>query len=446
MPLNSLLSGHNRTQIIKKNVVGSFIIKGISIAISLVLVPMTLGYVSSEIYGVWLTLSSILHWLNYMDVGFTLGLKNRLAEALAEENYAKGKSLVSTTYFMMVIIFIPLTILLFTYSPYINWCSLMNISPIYSKDVLHTIQLLFIFVALQMIFNVLVAVVAAYQKVAFSSLFNVVGQAGALIVIFLMTKFVPPSLPYLTLAFSLMPILVICTFSIFLYRGRFKKVAPTFKSVNLTYIRDLWSLGARFFIIQVQMIILYQTTNILISNMDGPDAVTQYNIAYKVLNVVIMIFTIILNPLWPAFTDAYTRNEYTWMNRVYHKMTLVFLGVSAIIIIIVLFSPFIFHLWIGNKVSIPFPLTISIAVYTIIYCWDSFQVNLINGVGAIKLQTYVTLIGLVLHIPLSIFLGRQIGTYGVLASMCIINTIYALFFTIQIHKILKKKAKGIWIE
>lgn len=446
MPLNSLLSGHNRTQIIKKNVAGSFIIKGISIAISLVLVPMTLGYVSSEIYGVWLTLSSILHWLNYMDVGFTLGLKNRLAEALAEENYVKGKSLVSTTYFMMVIIFIPLTILLFTFSPYINWCSLMNISPIYSKDVLHTIQLLFIFVALQMIFNVLVAVVAAYQKVALSSLFNVVGQAGALIVIFLMTKFVPPSLPYLTLAFSLMPILVICTFSIFLYRGRFKKVAPTFKSVNLTYIRDLWSLGARFFIIQVQMIILYQTTNILISNMDGPDAVTQYNIAYKVLNVVIMIFTIILNPLWPAFTDAYTRKEYTWMNRVYHKMTLVFLGVSAIIIIIVLFSPFIFHLWIGNKVSIPFPLTISIAVYTIIYCWDSFQVNLINGVGAIKLQTYVTLIGLVLHIPLSIFLGRQIGTYGVLASMCIINTIYALFFTIQIHKILKKKAKGIWIE
>ena len=77
--------GSERSATIKKNIFWSLIIKGISILVSLMLVPMTLGYVSVEIYGVWLTISSILHWLTYMDVGFTLGLKNRLAEALAKE-------------------------------------------------------------------------------------------------------------------------------------------------------------------------------------------------------------------------------------------------------------------------------------------------------------------------------------------------------------------------
>ena len=58
------------------------------------------------------------------------------------------------------------------------------------------------------------------------------------------------------------------------------------------------------------MIVLYQATNILISHIDGPNAVTQYNIAYKVLNVIVMVYSIFLSPLWPAFTDAYTQKDF----------------------------------------------------------------------------------------------------------------------------------------
>lgn len=50
-------------------------IKCISIAVSFFLVPLTLGYVDSELYGIWLTLSSIITWLQFMDIGFTNGLK-----------------------------------------------------------------------------------------------------------------------------------------------------------------------------------------------------------------------------------------------------------------------------------------------------------------------------------------------------------------------------------
>ena len=71
---------------------------------------------------------------------------------------------------------------------------------------------------------------------------------------------------------------------------------------------------------------------------------------------------------------------------------------------------------------------------------------LINGIGTVKLQTYIVLIGLILHIPLSIFLGQFIAMHGVILSMSIINIIYSIFFTIQIRKILSQKATGIWIK
>ena len=200
----------------------------------------------------------------------------------------------------------------------------------------------------------------------------------------------------------------------------------------------------KFFIIQIQQIVLYQATNLLISHLDGPEAVTQYNISYKLLNVVVMVYTIILTPLWPAYTDAYAKKDFMWMNSIYKKMKSIFLLLFALIIVITLLSPLLYHVWVGDKVSIPLILTASISVYTLIHCWDSLQVMLINGIGTVKLQSYVIFIGLILHIPLSLFLGQYIGLYGVIASMCIINLIYASFFTVQIKKLLSQTATGIW--
>lgn len=445
--LNKILNSKNsRTKAIKQNIAGSLLVKGISIATSLILVPLTLGYVSSEIYGIWLTISSILYWLTYMDVGFTLGLKNRLAEAIAQKDFDRGRSLVSTTYFIMTVIFVPLTVLLLLISPHIDWCAFLNVDIAYQAEVTKTIQILFVFVALQMISNVFIAVVAAFQKVALSSLFNVIGQLFALIIIFIMTRCIPPALPNLAIAYSMMPILVVIVASVIFFKGKFRQVSPTIKNINIKYTKDLGGLGVKFFIIQIQMIVLYQATNILISHIDGPNAVTQYNIAYKVLNVIVMVYSIFLSPLWPAFTDAYTQKDFVWMNSIYRKMTYVFYFLCIAVTCTVFASPILYKIWIGDKVDIPFVLTCSIALYTIIHCWDSLQVILINGVGSVKLQTYVVLIGLVLHIPLSLFLGHFVGILGIILSMCIINLIYSTFFTIQIRKILSQKATGIWIK
>ena len=264
--LNKILNSKNsRTKAIKQNIAGSLLVKGISIATSLILVPLTLGYVSSEIYGIWLTISSILYWLTYMDVGFTLGLKNRLAEAIAQKDFDRGRSLVSTTYFIMTVIFVPLTVLLLLISPHIDWCAFLNVDIAYQAEVTKTIQILFVFVALQMISNVFIAVVAAFQKVALSSLFNVIGQLFALIIIFIMTRCIPPALPNLAIAYSMMPILVVIVASVIFFKGKFRQVSPTIKNINIKYTKDLGGLGVKFFIIQIQMIVLYQATNILIS-------------------------------------------------------------------------------------------------------------------------------------------------------------------------------------
>ena len=89
-------------------------------------------------------------------------------------------------------------------------------------------------------------------------------------------------------------------------------------------------------------------------------------------------------------------------------------------------------------------MTVTVAFYVMINSWDSLQVNMINGIGAIKLQTYVTLIGLILHIPLSLFLSQYFGAVGVVLSMVLINIIYSYVITSQINKLLNNRAQGVW--
>ena len=441
-----LFQGNARSVAVKKNIIASLLVKGVSIAVSLLLVPLTLGYVSSELYGIWLTLSSIMLWLNFFDVGFTLGLKNKLTEAIALEQWERGKALVSTTYFMMIAIFVPLCIILEMMIPAVDWAAFLNVDSCYNPDIQRAMYILVLCFCLQMIVNVLTAVVAAFQKVALSSAFPVIGQVLSLVAIFILTKCCPPSLYVLSIAISVMPIIVIVAASVILFSSRFKRVAPSAASVDRRYIKDLFGLGFKFFIIQMQIVIMFQTTNILISNLSGPNDVTAYNIAYKYISVGLMLFNIILSPLWPAFTDAYTRKDYAWMNGIYAKMKRLWALTAVAIVGMVAVSPLVYSVWIGDRAEVPMIMTIVVGIYTILHSWDSLQVTLINGIGCVKLQSYITVVGLVCHIPLSFLLGRYIGAYGVLVSMSLVVTAYLTVFTIQIRKILNQKAQGIWLE
>ena len=243
-----------------------------------------------------------------------------------------------------------------------------------------------------------------------------------------------------------MPVIVLIIASFVLYRRKLRLISPSISSINKVYIKELWGLGSKFFFMQIQVIVLYQCTNFLISNISGPESVTSYNIAYKYLGVAMMIYTIILSPLWPAFTDAFVRKDYSWMKNVYRKMTLIYVISVVILLFMILVAPYVYDLWIGKKANVSWGMTLAVAIYMMIHSWDTLQVQLINGIGTIKLQTYVTFIGLILHIPLSVFLGKYIGDIGVVCSMILINILYSLIFTIQIRKILNKKASGIWME
>lgn len=434
----------SRSGKVKKNIIGSIAVKGISIVVSFIIVPLTLGYVSSELYGVWLTLSSISVWLGFFDIGFTLGLKNRLTEALSIGDISKGKELVSTTYALLFLIFIPVCSLVLLLIPHIDWCSLLNVSTKYEYDIIRTMRVIVVCFSLQMILNIISTIFQSLQKVALSTLFPVIGNVVSLFLIYMSTLYISPSLMVLSMCISAAPIIVYLVISFISFKGQLKFLSPSIKYVDFSLFRDLFTLGAKFFIIQIQVVVFFQTTNFLISNISSPEIVSVYNVAYKYLSVATMLLTIIMNPFWPAFTEAKIKGDFQWMKNVYIKLQKMFLLFLIGIIIMVVLSPIAYKIWIGTRLYIPWEWTLLIAIYTIVNCWDSLHVYIINGLGVLKLQTYVVLIGIFVHIPFSYYLSHSVGAKGVVFSMTIIMGIYSILFTVQVKKFLKGRATGIW--
>ncbi len=81
--INFLNKGHIRSIGAKKNIFASFVIKGSSIIVGLFLVPLTINYLSPTKYGIWITLSSIIGWFSFFDIGLGNGLRNKFTEAVS---------------------------------------------------------------------------------------------------------------------------------------------------------------------------------------------------------------------------------------------------------------------------------------------------------------------------------------------------------------------------
>lgn len=437
--------GHSRTLLAKKNIVASFFIKGGSIVIGLMLVPLTISYVSPVKYGVWLTISSIVGWMSFFDIGMGNGLRNKLSEALALNEYQLAKKYVSTTYACLFIISSLLFVFFFFLNPFIDWQDWLNIPPAISEDISVAVLIIFGSFCIQFVLQLINTVLTAVHEPAKAGLILLIGQVFVLITIYILTKTTQGDLIVLVLALTVSPIVVLLLANLYLFKTKLRNIAPEFRHIDFSYSKKIFRVGGYFFFIQLGSIILLQTDNVIISKFVGPEFVTQFNVALKLFSTVIMLFSIIMIPYWSAFTDANTKKDYVWMANSVKKIRKIWLLISITIVPLILaFSKYIFKYWVGDTVKIPFSLSALLSLYVIAYICLNLNSYFLNGVGKIRLQLCLYIVVLLINIPLCIFLASKIGVNGVVVSNLLMFIGMNIILWIQTNKILAREDKSIW--
>ena len=75
--------------------------KVITIVTMLISVPLTLHYLGSERYGMWMTITSIIAMMGFADLGLGLGLINAISETHGQDDRLAAERYVSSGFFML---------------------------------------------------------------------------------------------------------------------------------------------------------------------------------------------------------------------------------------------------------------------------------------------------------------------------------------------------------
>lgn len=436
--------GHERSVEAKKNIIASIGIKGISILVNLLLVSITINYINPTKYGVWLTVSSMVVWFSFFDIGLSQGLRNRFTEAYAAGDYEKAKKYISTTYAVLLIIFILLWLIFVSFNSFLDWSEILNTPSEISDELSNLVFIVFSFFCIQMVLKIINTILIADQKPALANFNSMLGQVLTLIIIIILTNTTEGSLIKLAYALSLPPTIVLIISSIVLFRGRYKKFYPSLNNVDLSYIKDIFRLGVKFFVIQISVIIIFQTSNIIITQVLGPEYVTTYNVSYKYFFILNMLFAIITTPFWSAFTEAHVNEEFQWMEKIVSNLEKLWYYSIPIVVVMFLISDVIYEIWVGDSVAISSSISFAMAIYVLAYNKLGLYNYLINGIGKIKIQLYLNLFLCILYVPIAYWLCLLKGVLGVVYANVIICIINVIFSQIQLKKLLNKQAFGIW--
>lgn len=444
--VKELSQGDLRTIKARKNIIASGLIKVADGITNLLIVPVTLGYLSTYEYGVWLVLSSILSWINTFDIGLGNGLRNKLSEALAKDDKDAARTYVTTTMVVLIGIVVAL-ICVFTPVIYgIDWFSALNADEQIIPNLKNIIYIAFVLFCFNFLFKFIGNVYQALQLPAINNLIIFLGRFLSLILVFVCSKFVTGSLLVVSIIYSASPLIVYLIAYPITFSFLYSYLSPSIKFFDKHCIKDLLSLSILFFLLQLGGLVLFTMSNFMISKWFGPEEVTPYNIAYQYFSIAFVAFSLLITPLWSAVTDAYVQKEMAWIRRTHKTVKKMLVIMFGGLLLMLVASQYVYNIWIGDVVYISFKMSLFLASYVFITMYSLAYSYFLNGMNKLKIQTINTIGVALLFIPICFFFSRLWGTEGIIVGMCILNLPGAILNKIQFNKVIKGKDTGLWSE
>lgn len=153
---------------------------------------------------------------------------------------------------------------------------------------------------------------------------------------------------------------------------------------------------------------------------------------------------IIISPFWSAFTEAWAKQDFTWISNVMQKLVKLWLVLVVAGVIMLVSSSFIFKIWIGNNFTVPFTISILSLIWILLNAWNGIFSLFLNGVGKIKIQLLVGIFAAIINIPLAIFLGKIMGIKGILLSNILLSLLTVFIYPIQYKKLISGNVSGLF--
>ncbi len=379
----------------------ALIARVLAIFVSVVSVPLTIGYLGGERYGAWVTIASVVTFLSVTDFGLAASLTNAIGKAQAEDAHPLGQRLVSSALLMLSLISFSILIAGNAFAPRIAALLFPNLqSPVARAEIGPAVMIAISIFALNLPLLVSSRVLAAYQESALANLWNMAGSLGNLVAL-LMVIWLRGGLPWLVFGCFGFGLATNMACAAWLFGFHKPWLRPTLASIDPAFVRILFSVATGL-----------QT------------------LAYP--------------NLWPAYTEAYAQRDNEWIRKTLRSnFKFSFFTTIAIVGFLTIFGSEIIRLWAGSGAVPPFSVIIWMALWRLMLSTLLVGSCLLNATGHLKGMTIYGTVTAVLNLMLSILLAKIYGITGVIAGTVIAFAVANYLPTfLEVRSVLRKTCCG----
>ena len=423
----------------------TYLFRGSSMVVNFVLTPVILIALGDEGFGIWSVIVSILNWIIFFDLGIVNGLKNKVTQSVAVQDFVKARRYFSSGYAGITMAATSLMGIGLAFILAFNWQNIFN-TEVAGSELQAALLISLIFASVNFSLSIVKSGYYAIQQSAIPSLILLLQQSLFLLSILALDRFLSfnLSLVDVSLLFGASQFCMNTIFTVIFFKKR-PYLTPLFREIKKKELKDVTGLGLAFFFLQLTGLVLYFTDNVLISGLFTPVAVTNYQIPFKLFSVISILHNMLMTNLWPAYTKAFSELNFTWVQKVLRRLKLLQLVLIIGVIAMLFVAPYIIPIWLGREFETSFGLLLAIGANVVLVSWNAIYIYLLNGMGHTKFNLWVSATQAIINIPLSLMFVYwfDFGPEGVVWGTNVTLILGTILFPIFVPGIMSKYQKSL---
>lgn len=392
----------------------AFVARVINAVSLFAVVRLTVGYLGTDRYGLWMTLTSLATFLGFVDLGVTQALVTLLARSEGRAEGAGSVTLVSSALAVLVAGAGLLIVGVLVIYPWVDWGPALGAASVEAGREAGPVLLVIVLGAVVGLpLSLASAVRLGLQQNYLSSLWQAAGSLVGLVAILVATRMMAGLVVLAAIPVTVQLCLGAADSGLLFLKQR-PELRPRIRAFTRDALHRLMSLGGLFFVLGLTRGIGFSSDNLVLAKILGASAVTEYSVPQRLFSLTPLLLTFVLAPLWPAYAEAKARGDVQWIRNTLRRSTALTVGISVpLTITLVVFGPQIVTAWVGRVVQPSPTLLVGVGLSSALMTLCGVPAMFLNGMGVVRFQVVTAVAMAAVNLGLSIFLTAVIGTAGV---------------------------------
>lgn len=405
--------GREREKRIALSALLAAVAKVFNTAIPLITLKITIGYLGTELYGLWATVTSFFALFAFADLGLGNGLQTELSRATGKDDIKQCRTLISSAYLVLTIVPAFLLVLLFVVYPFVNWGNLMGAESEEAMALAGPFVLaLFSSKMISVPASLVQRIHNSLQEGYVASIWSCISSVFSLITIFLYWK-CDLGKTGMMWASSYIIVLVYLMNTFYFFFVTNKEYKPSLTAINKETSIRLFTTGALFLVLHILTSVSLSLDNYIVAKTVGLTETASYSVAYRVALFIGIISTMLSTPLWAATGEALERGDYNWVKSRTKKMTVLsFWGAIGCSVLLIMFANPVMS-WLGKDLYVPWTILAGMCVTQILIATTNPSFMVLNASRYIAIQILMYVLYAGVSLSCKYFFGLKYGAIAV---------------------------------